>query len=161
MRVYAFEVITNFLFSTGFQLLKLCWLRSERRGHANAAMKTLDSKFHLQFILVFTVGRKTSLSSHFKIYFFFLFIQPAPHPPRKFQENDYPHCRILNGFLCFFCFLQLDYIVFLALFSYVILVRQATTPSNVETVVIVFVCSLFTEEIRQVRQVHRGEVILG
>ena len=91
------------------------------------------------------------------IFSFFLFNPP----PRKFQENDYPHCRILNGFLCFFCFLQLDYIVFLALFSYVILVRQATTPSNVETVVIVFVCSLFTEEIRQVRQVHRGEVILG
>ena len=50
--------------------------------------------------------------------------------------------------------------VFLALFSYVILVRQATIPSNVETVVIIFVCSLFTEEIRQVRQAHRGEVTL-
>ena len=168
VRLYAFEVITNFLFSTGFQLLKLCWLRSERRGHANAAMKTLDSKFHLQFILVFTVGRKTSLKNPVESlqYIFFLSFystRPPPPPPhpRKFQENDYPHCRILNGFLCFFCFLQLDYIVFLALFSYVILVRQATTPSNVETVVILFVCSLFTEEIRQVRQVHRGEVILG
>lgn len=93
--------------------------------------------------------------------FFLSFYSTRPPPPRKFQENDFPHCRILNGFLCFFCFLQLDHIVFLALFSYVILVRQATTPSNVETVVIVFVCSLFTEEIRQVRQVHRGEVILG
>lgn len=113
-------------------------------------MKTLDSKFHLQFILVFTVEGKHHCRVTSKyIFSFFLF------------ENDYPHCRILNGFLCFFCFLQLDYIVFLALFSYVILVRQATTPSNVETVVIVFVCSLFTEEIRQVRQVHRGEVILG
>ena len=50
---------------------------------------------------------------------------------------------------------------FLALFSYVILVRQATVPSNAETVLIVFVCSFFMDEIKQVRQVHRDEVILG
>ena len=130
-------------------------------------MKTLDSKFHLQFILVFPVGRKTSLKNpveSLQNIFFLSFYStrppPPPPPPANFKKTTTLTARILNGFLCFFCFLQLDYIVFLALFSYVILVRQATTPSNVETVVIVFVCSLFTEEIRQVRQVHRGEVIL-
>ena len=41
------------------------------------------------------------------IFSFFLFNPPPPPPPphpRKFQENDYPHCRILNEFLCFFLF---------------------------------------------------------
>ena len=112
MRVYAFEVITNFLFSTGFQLLKLCWLRSERRGHPNAAMKTLDSKFHLQFILVITVGRKTSLSSHFKIYFFFLFIQPAPHPPANFKKTTSLTAVFLMDFFVFSVFCSLTTLYF-------------------------------------------------
>ena len=41
--------------------------------------------------------------------------------------------------------------VFLALFSYVVLVRQDKIPSNIEIVIIIFVCTLFTEEIRQVK----------
>ena len=98
------------------------------------------------------------------IFSFFLFNPPPTPPPptpANFKKTTTLTAVFLMNFFVFFCFLQLDYIVFLALFSYVILVRQATTPSNVETVVILFVCSLFTEEIRQVRQVHRGEVILG
>ena len=49
-----------------------------------------------------------------------------------------------------FCCFQIDYMVFLALFSYVILVRQDKTPSVSETVLIIFVFTLCTEEIRQV-----------
>ena len=49
-----------------------------------------------------------------------------------------------------FCCFQIDYMVFLALFSYVILVRQDKTPSISETVLIIFVLTLCTEEIRQV-----------
>ena len=40
--------------------------------------------------------------------------------------------------------------VFLALFSYVILIRQDKIPSISEKVLIIFVCTLCTEEIRQV-----------
>ena len=42
--------------------------------------------------------------------------------------------------------------LFLALFSYVVLVRQDKFPSNSEIVLIIFVCTLFAEEIRQVTQ---------
>ena len=49
-----------------------------------------------------------------------------------------------------FCCFQIGYMVFLALFSYVILVRQDKTPSISETVLIIFVFTLCTEEIRQV-----------
>lgn len=55
----------------------------------------------------------------------------------------------LNCIYIFCCF-QIDYMVFLALFSYVILVRQDKTPSISETVLIIFVFTLCTEEIRQV-----------
>ncbi|XP_074627353.1 transient receptor potential cation channel subfamily M member-like 2 isoform X1 [Acropora palmata] len=42
------------------------------------------------------------------------------------------------------------YLAFLTLFSYLILIRQDEIPSISEIVVIVFVCSLGTEEIRQI-----------
>ena len=45
---------------------------------------------------------------------------------------------------------QFAYLVFLALFSYVILIRQDKIPSISEKVLIIFVCTLCTEEIRQV-----------
>ena len=41
---------------------------------------------------------------------------------------------------------------FLALFSYLILIRQEEVPSIIEILVIVFVCTLCCEEIRQVRR---------
>ena len=63
-----------------------------------------------------------------------------------FKEHQ---CR---GDFCFRILLQFTYVVFLALFSYVILVRQEKIPSNiVEIVIIIFVCTLLTEEIRQVK----------
>ena len=55
----------------------------------------------------------------------------------------------LPRFLCVFL-LQFAYLAFLVLFSYVILVRQENIPSISEVVLIIFVCTLFTEEIRQV-----------
>ena len=45
---------------------------------------------------------------------------------------------------------QFDYMLFLALFSYVVLVRQDKIPSIGEIVLIIFVCTLCAEEIRQV-----------
>ena len=42
--------------------------------------------------------------------------------------------------------------LFLALFSYVVLVRQDKIPSIAEIVLIIFVCTLCAEEIRQVTQ---------
>ena len=47
---------------------------------------------------------------------------------------------------------QFDYMLFLALFSYVVLVRQDKIPSIGEIVLIIFVCTLCAEEIRQVIQ---------
>lgn len=52
-------------------------------------------------------------------------------------------------FFLLICF-QFAYMVFLALFSYVILIRQDKIPSISEMVLIIFVCTLCTEEIRQV-----------
>ncbi|CAH3032487.1 unnamed protein product, partial [Porites lobata] len=45
-----------------------------------------------------------------------------------------------------------DYMLFLALFSYVVLVRQDKIPSIGEIVLIIFVCTLCAEEIRQILQ---------
>lgn len=55
-----------------------------------------------------------------------------------------------NANFCLCICLQFAYLVFLVLFSYVILVRQENIPSISEVVLIIFVCTLFTEEIRQV-----------
>lgn len=51
------------------------------------------------------------------------------------------------------------YLAFLVLFSYVILVRQENIPSISEVVLIIFVCTLFTEEIRQI--LHSEPPTLG
>jgi len=52
-----------------------------------------------------------------------------------------------------------SYMVFLALFSYVILVRQDKIPSISEIVLIIYVCTLLTEEIRQI--IHSKSPRLG
>ncbi|KAJ7363533.1 Transient receptor putative cation channel sub M member 7 [Desmophyllum pertusum] len=51
------------------------------------------------------------------------------------------------------------YLAFLVLFSYVILVRQENIPSICEIVLIIFVCTLCTEEIRQI--LHSEPPTLG
>ncbi|KAL9968654.1 hypothetical protein ACROYT_G020769 [Oculina patagonica] len=51
------------------------------------------------------------------------------------------------------------YLAFLVLFSYVILVRQENIPSISEIVLIIFVCTLCTEEIRQI--LHSEPPTLG
>jgi len=58
-----------------------------------------------------------------------------------------------------FFVLQFAYLAFLVLFSYVILVRQENIPSISEVVLIIFVCTLFTEEIRQI--LHSEPPTLG
>ena len=46
--------------------------------------------------------------------------------------------------------LQIVYFMFLILFCYVILVRLPVTPPPQEIILIIFVFTLFTEEVRQV-----------
>ena len=51
-------------------------------------------------------------------------------------------------------FLQIVYFIFLMVFSYVILVHSPSVPSITEVVLIVFVFTLCTEEVRQVTLVE-------
>ena len=64
------------------------------------------------------------------------------------QRTAFTEIATLIPRLC----LQFDYMAFLALFCYVILVRQDKIPSTSEIVLIIFVSTLCTEEIRQVIQ---------
>ena len=137
--------------------------RARKRRYENVRLRILLSIHTGVHSGKENITEKPSRVTSKDIFSFFLFT-PSPSPPSlsaNFENTTTLTVGFLMDFFVFFCFLQLAYNVFLALFSYVILVRQATIPSNVETVLIVFVCSFFTEEIRQVRQVHRGEVILG
>lgn len=65
------------------------------------------------------------------------------------SPSVYP--RVLKNFLLFSCFFwQIVYFIFLIVFCYVILVRLPVSPPLQEIILIVFVFTLFTEEVRQV-----------
>jgi len=53
---------------------------------------------------------------------------------------------------CFFFYLQLAYLIFLALFSYMLLVELNSSVSVIEIILMVWVFSIFAEEIRQVTE---------
>lgn len=58
--------------------------------------------------------------------------------------------QLIANILCSVVYFQLSYVIFLGLYSYILLVKFNKDVSNEEIILIIWVFSIFAEEVRQV-----------